>query len=100
MSDALVKIMNLPCAGFDGDGEETVNREAAAEIVRELDAQIARMRVEYADLREQIATLCERLPYGTGLAGKTYAEAIRRIGYGGQLAAQYYQTLDTQAEAK
>ncbi len=26
---ALLEIMNLPCAGFDADGEETVNREAA-----------------------------------------------------------------------
>ena len=30
MSDALIKIMNLPVTGFDNNGEETVNREAAA----------------------------------------------------------------------
>lgn len=34
--DALTKIMQLPCAGFNNDGEETVSREAAAEIVQEL----------------------------------------------------------------
>ena len=41
MSDALTKIMNLPCAGFDNDGEETVNREAAAAIVQELELKLA-----------------------------------------------------------
>lgn len=30
--------------------------------------------------REACAELCERLPYGSGLAGKTYAAAIRARG--------------------
>lgn len=37
--------------------------------------------------RERCAILCERLPYGSGLAGKTYAEALRGVGHGGELAA-------------
>lgn len=35
---------------------------------------------------EHDAQLCEWLPYSTGLAGKTYAEAIRGVGMGGRLA--------------
>lgn len=41
MSNALTKLMNLPVTGFDVNGEETVNREAAAEIVREIEIRLA-----------------------------------------------------------
>ena len=34
--NALIKIMQLPYAGFNNDGEETISRDAAAEIVQEL----------------------------------------------------------------
>ena len=36
--------------------------------------------------RERCAKLCEWLPIGTGLHGKTFAEAIRGKGLGGKMA--------------
>ena len=52
MSDALTKIMNLPCAGFDNDGEETVNREAAAAIVQELERRIEALKNELREAKK------------------------------------------------
>jgi hypothetical protein len=60
-------------------------------------AEVERLRAENAilrripdkvasDERERCASLCERLPYGSGLAGRTYAEAIRGVGLGATLA--------------
>jgi hypothetical protein len=62
-----------------------------------LRAEVERLRAENAilrripdkvasDERERCASLCERLPYGSGLAGRTYAEAIRGVGLGARLA--------------
>jgi uncharacterized small protein (DUF1192 family) len=76
--------------------ERNANNVANADLqIAELKAQLAaaqaeveRLRNAYNDQKEQIATLCERLAVGTGLDGKTYAVAIRGIGYGGRLAAQ------------
>ncbi len=63
---ALLEIMNLPCAGFDADGEETVNREAAAQIVERLEAQIEVMQQQIKDLlqgrREAKAITPKRKP--------------------------------------
>lgn len=39
-----------------------------------------------AAVTEACAQMCEWLPYGTGLAGKTYAEALRGTGMGAKLA--------------
>lgn len=39
---------------------------------------------------EACAQLCEKLPYGSGLAGKTYAEALRGVGFGANLAKGIY----------
>jgi hypothetical protein len=50
--------------------EEQMRAYAAAEIAKE---------------RERCAKLCEWLPIGTGLQGKTFAEAIRGKGMGGEL---------------
>ena len=36
--------------------------------------------------RERCARLCDWLPVGTGLQGKTFGEAIRGTGMGGDLA--------------
>ncbi len=47
---ALTEIMNLPCAGYDDDGEETVNREAVAEIVQRLEAQLVAAQADTAIL--------------------------------------------------
>ncbi len=47
---ALTEIMNLPTAGFDADGEETVNREAAAQIVERLEVQLAAAQADTAIL--------------------------------------------------
>ena len=52
MSDALTKIMSLPCAGFDNDGEETVNREAAAAIVQELERRIEALKNELREAKK------------------------------------------------
>ena len=67
MSDALTKIMNLPCAGFDNDGEETVNREAAAAIVQELEIRLAHAQ-NVAQAWEDTYTLYEGLWEASGLA--------------------------------
>mgnify|MGYP000960521644 CR=1 FL=1 len=39
--------------------------------------------------RERCAKLCEWLPLGTGLQGKTFAEAIRGEGMGGKMAQDF-----------
>jgi hypothetical protein len=70
---------------------------AAADELDLLRTEVERLRAENAilrripdkvasDERERCASLCERLPYGSGLAGRTYAEAIRGVGLGARLA--------------
>lgn len=54
----------------------------------ELEASVKATLLAKAAERERCAILCERLPFGSGLAGKTCAEAIRGEGYGGKLASE------------
>ena len=68
MSDALTKIMNLPCAGFDNDGEETVNREAAAEIANEADARIAELEARLAEMKSAYENLYHQVHHGASVA--------------------------------
>ena len=81
--DGLTKLMNLPVTGFDNDGEETVSREAAAEIVRSLEAnaglQIAELQAERRRLEIRIVDIRVEL-------NESQAEITRlwQIAYNGE----------------
>lgn len=75
---------------FLGDGAEleVIDAHIAGQLCGEARAEneIAALRERVATEREACARLVERLPVGSGLTGRTYAEAIRRVGIGGKLA--------------
>lgn len=67
-----IKTANMP----EQPHHETAHGEFAIEVANRA----------VAEERERCAKLCEWLPIGTGLQGKTFAEAIRGEGMGGKMA--------------
>lgn len=74
-------------ASFDqGLHQRTEDPKPEQARMKLLEAIRAEVQSALAAEREKCARLCDWLPIGTGLQGKTFAEAIRGTGMGGELA--------------
>lgn len=66
----------------DGLGSAGAVMPCGAIVTNVYEAYEAGIKAE----RERCARLCLYIPYGTGLAGRTFAEAIKGEGLGAKLA--------------